>query len=159
MWSSESNWKRREVPCRPFLKNPILLLYKCRLETQFYSNGYQYVSFSKLNPPRCCNSFPSSLAHKLVYVTFPTEESWPEGWQAHLTHPSLCQVLIGKQASIDTRDFLFRTKWTSILVEKKDKAWVVYFTFRAIQWGSHRARAKLSCWTNGKRCPFQHEMI
>lgn len=91
------------------------------------------------------------------FFFFPSVESWPWGWETHLTHPSLCQVLIRRQASIDTRDILFRTKWTSILVKKEASVGCVFHLWRYSVGKSSRSSKTqlLSEWRKKKRCPLQ----
>lgn len=121
MWSLESNWKRQEGSCHPFLKILILLLHKCKL------NSFQWISIYfiyQIKLSSYCNS-PSFFAQTCVR-DFSNWRILTSGLTAHLTHHSLCQVLIRRQTSIDTRDFLFRTKWTSILVKKSRSVGCVF---------------------------------
>lgn len=150
MWSLESNWKRQEGSCHPFLKILILLLHKCKL------NLFQWISIYfiyQIKLSSYCNS-PSFLAQTCVR-DFSNWRILTSGLTAHLTHHSLCQVLIRRQTSIDTRDFLFRTKWTSILVKKKQKRGLCVSPFKLFSREVIMLEQKLSCWANGKRCPSQ----
>lgn len=98
-----------------------------------------------------CNSSPFFL-HKILCARLLQRRNLDLSVDSPPNHHSLSQVLIHKQASIHTRDFLFRTKWTSIL--EKEEAWAVSFTFSNYSVGKSSRSSKTLLSSKWKKMSF-----